>query len=287
MAPVLLDHRSLLRAGLAMSMILLLVFISGYTVGYSRAVSAPDAELNKTVALVLPGLAYADAAEFEQQIPEATEPGADIDVDAPDLAVDAVSDGPKLSVEDRAVELNRTADNQAVAEEKIQPEDIVATSESAATAGNVHVQLASLIVTPDVVVPELHAQSIDSIVTGPSTPEQSNEDPKAQPQIVDTATRDDARYTIQVGMFTELNYAVSRKQELESQQLSAYIHEYKNKKDEIRFSVRFGYFDSKSSARAALASFEQGMNGSGFITNMSHSPIMSRSQSVTSDQPSL
>ena len=265
MSPVLLDQNSLRRAGLTLGMIILLVFISGYAVGYNRAASVPVVESNETVALALPGPVHANAAEFEQQIPETMEPGADIDVDVPDSA--AAIDNPMLSPEGAAAELVGDADNHAIKHEQTQSEDMAATNQNSITPTNTPVQLASLTVTPDVVVSHNN--------------EQPDVRTNIQTQITDTASRDDARYTIQVGMFSDLYYALSRKQELESLQLSAYIHEYKNKQDKTRFNVRFGYFNSKSSARAALSSFEQGMNGSGFITNMSHS------ETAAHDQPSL
>ena len=86
--------------------------------------------------------------------------------------------------------------------------------------------------------------------------------------LPDTATADDARYTIQVGVFADAENALRRKSELESQQLNAYINEYRNKRDEPRFNVRFGFFAGKSSAVAALTRFEQDMSGSGYVTRI-------------------
>ena len=92
--------------------------------------------------------------------------------------------------------------------------------------------------------------------------------PVGQAGIADTATAEDARYTIQVGVFADADNALRRQAELEAQQLSAYINGYSTKRDELRFIVRFGYFRNKSGAVAALAHFENKMAGSGYVARV-------------------
>jgi hypothetical protein len=69
-------------------------------------------------------------------------------------------------------------------------------------------------------------------------------------------------------VFADSQNAMRRMSELESQHLSAYTDGYTNKRNELRFNVRFGYFKDKSSALAALNSFEQNMSGSGYIASI-------------------
>ena len=67
---------------------------------------------------------------------------------------------------------------------------------------------------------------------------------------------------------TEQDNALRRLSELESLQLSAYVNEHTNKREEIRYTVRFGYFKNKSSALAALDVFEQNLSGSGYVARI-------------------
>jgi hypothetical protein len=71
-----------------------------------------------------------------------------------------------------------------------------------------------------------------------------------------------------VGVFADEDNALRRLSELEALQLSAYVNEYANKREEVRYTVRFGYFKNKSSALAALDVFEQNLSGSGYVARI-------------------
>ena len=84
MTPILLDQTGIFRAGMAVSVTMLVVFFSGYYIGQQKADPGQGMELNKTIALALPGPAHADTTEYEAHIPRVQMPGAYIDVDSPD-----------------------------------------------------------------------------------------------------------------------------------------------------------------------------------------------------------
>ena len=91
---------------------------------------------------------------------------------------------------------------------------------------------------------------------------------EAMTEIVDNASEEDARYSIQVGMYKKIDNAANRVEELLSENLNAYIHEYNNANDETRYNVRFAYFSSFSSAGEALKIYQQHYTGSGYIARI-------------------
>jgi len=269
MTPVLLDQKSIFRAGTTIALAMAVIFVSGYYTGYQKAESGKGVDLNKTMVLALPKPAHADVSEFEPFTPQSQIPGADIDVDSPDAAADVVDDN-----SDTVTQANK-AETKVAAVIKQTTNAI----EVPAAAGNQHeqnkqrLQLASLAMVPD----ERNMAKLASAIMQTDNQHQhadNNQQPtdstelSGQVLILDSASADDARYTIQVGVFADAENAMRRQAELEAQQLTAYINEYKNKHDELRFNVRFGYFKDKSSAVTALSSFEHNLSGSGYITRI-------------------
>lgn len=269
MAPVLLDQRTIFRAGIAVSFTLLVVFFTGYYTGYQKADSGRIMGLNKTIALALPKPAHAETTEYEPRSPHMQIPGVNIDVDSPEYkAADSdieqqpaahmhvAGDEVESVIKETTAIINTPTDVEVSAEKAVQP-----------------LQLASLAITPGVLkegadsaiieqAGDRMANAGDMQATDSSTESANNA------RIVDTASAADARYTVQVGVFADSENAIRRMSELESQKLSAYTEGYTNKGDELRFNVRFGYFNDKSSAVAALNSFEQHMSGSGYVTRI-------------------
>lgn len=268
MTPILLDQASIFRAGVAVSFTMLVVFSSGYYIGHQKADSGKGMELDKTIALALPGPAHADTAEYGPQVPQAQIPGAYIDVDSPDETTAVIN-----SRQQAVTQAHTGADVENVINETTSTIETPAVSEVKAVQDHQQLHLASLAVTPDVFktandTDVIHKTDDQTINTGDNQQLSGGLEPGDQAQIIDTATAEDARYTIQVGAFADSQNAIRRMSELESQNLSAYTDGYTNKRNQLRFNVRFGYFRDKSSALAALNSFEQSMSGSGYIARV-------------------
>ena len=269
MKPVLLDQKSIFKTGIMISLTMLVVFFSGYYIGHQKAGSGKGMGLHKTMALALPRPAHADTAEFEPLIPQALIPGANIDVDSPENEAAGV-----VSKQQTDTSLQTAAaEVETVIKETTDIIEISAGSDSSNGLENPQLQLASLEITADVIKPGSTTDVINEIddkQPGAADEHQLNGSIESgmQTEIIDTANAEDARYTIQVGVFADAENALRRKSELESQKLSAYINEYTNKRDALRFNVRFGYFKDKSSALAALTSFEQSLSGSGYVTRI-------------------
>ena len=273
MTPILLDQTSIFRAGVAVSLTMLVVFSSGYYIGHQQADSGNGMELNKTIALALPGPAHADTAAYEPQIPRAQIPGAYIDVDSPDEIPADISNTQQAATQAHGA----GADVENVINETTSTIETSAVSDGSTEQGNRQLQLASLAITADVIGKGRNPDQINktddqTIVTGINTGNNqqpgSSVEPGNQTQILDTATAENARYTIQVGAFADSRNAIRRMSELESLNLSAFTDGYRNKQNELRFNVRFGYFKDKSSALAALNRFEQDLSGNGYVTRI-------------------
>ena len=257
MTPVLLDQGSILKAGITVSLGMLVVFSCGYYLGHQKAVGGSAMELNQTIALALPRPAHADTEEYEPQQPQSLAPGAHIDVDSPDEASARGTIGAEASVQPPYAQagvdavIKQTTDSiesaagEATAEPAGQPLQLASLEPSAAVFGN----------GSDTALSPALDQSQRAAET----------EANASPAIIDTAAAEDARYTIQVGVFANADNALRRVSELEALQLSAYTNNYTNKRDEMRFNVGFGYFNNKSSALAALEVFEKQLSGSGYV----------------------
>lgn len=268
MTPVLLDQRTLFKSGVTVSIGMLAVFFCGYFIGQQRPVTGNGMELNQTIALALPRPAHADTAEYGPRLPRDQAPGADIDVDSPD---DTAAAGG--AAETAVSSYNEYGVDAAIK----QTTDSIETpaAEHSAEQGTEPMQLASLASAPIVFDAGVEVggavETDQNLSTGTTEqPAVDGTSPNNTSAIVDTAGAEDARYTIQVGVFADADNAARRISELESLQLSAYLNEYTNKREEARFNVRFGYFNNKSSALAALGIFENDLSGSGFVTRIRH-----------------
>jgi|GEM_PF-3669063 len=221
-------------------------------------------ELNQTIALALPRPAHAETGAFEPQLPQIAAPGADIDVDSPDepAVVDSDDEAIAKSQPDASAAIDAAIDQTTAS-----IESPVAGSATATDTTGAQLQLASLGAAPAVFDTGAGTETGQEQAQNPDDGEQAADAPAAS-VISDTANAEDARYTIQVGVFADQDNALRRLSELEALQLSAYVNEHTNKREEIRYTVRFGYFKNKSSALAALDVFEHNLSGSGYVARI-------------------
>ena len=125
-----------------------------------------------------------------------------------------------------------------------------------------------------IIAPEIEASPVEAaaIVDEPviATAEDESLTESSEPlmeisSIVDDASEETARYSVQVGMYKSFENAATKVEALLNSGLSAYINDYKNKNDETRYNVRFGYFQSFSNAGQALKIYQQSYSGAGYI----------------------
>jgi len=245
MSPVLLDHSSQKKLMISMVLALVVVFLSGYVVGFKKA-EVKLASLIDTVALDLPGTAAEFSADMEPQRPMLAEPGEMIDVDSVDdkkvAGLNGIIKVAQASTSEATVNPSQTAMKKVVPEDVLEVEQKEAEVNQAVSNG----------------------ASEPLAIGGPSESDPGQEELLIQ----DTATEETAAYSIQVGMYGQLSNAEQKVEALIATDLSAYLTDYMNKKNEIRYNVRFGYFANRSSAREALATYEKELSGSGYIVRL-------------------
>jgi hypothetical protein len=84
MAPILIDHRGLVKIGFISVFTAVFIFISGLISGYQRAAAIYQPGSDQAP-LALPEIATGAAADIEQHKPEMIAAGEAIDVDQPDV----------------------------------------------------------------------------------------------------------------------------------------------------------------------------------------------------------
>jgi len=233
MAPILLDHARIKRLWMGMVLALTVVFLSGYVVGFKKA-EVKLASSVDTQDLALPETLAETPTLMEPVVPAQAEPGETIDVDIADTGLDITNELTTVVVVEPVKPAAQLAEVAQV--EPVLPASLTAFPPARPLA-----------------------------IGGPAVtdPEQSEE-----LLIQDTANEETASYTIQVGMYGQLDNAEHKVEGLIATDLSAYLTDYMNKKNEIRYNVRFGYFADRQSAREALAIFEKEFSGSGYIVRM-------------------
>jgi len=252
MSPVLLDHRNLKWIWLSVGLLVALTFFGGYIMGFEKSNNKWLARLDPTE-ITLPDALLADLSVIEPQVPEVMEPGATIDVDSVDVSelkdADAIvyaHEAPAVTVVSQKVSLQPVVENSV-------DEAVVANTDPVVAVQS---------------VPEPEEQVEDVVVQTSSVNEPEAESPVEADSIIDDASEESARYSIQVGMYKSFDNAAARVEELLNSNLSAYINDYKNKNDEIRYNVRFGFFSSFSGALKALKVYEQNYQGSGYVAKI-------------------
>jgi len=183
--------------------------------------------LSKIEPLALPVNVVGQISDIEQQRPEVVEAGEIIDVDQAD-SVEIVIETSINEEQSRSHEDKEVASSEP---EKL-PIEIVASA----------------------VIKNISEQNKENIN-------------KFELTIATDTIRDIANYTIQVGMYVRLDNAEAVVKKLQLNNLNAYVSDYVNKKSEMRYNARFGYFVDKKSASSALKSFRKNQNGDGYLVN--------------------
>ena len=113
------------------------------------------------------------------------------------------------------------------------------------------------------------------------TPSQSQ---KVEAKLITDDLRVKTKYSIQVGFYGRLDNAEKKVNKLQQENLSAYVSDYVNKNNKIRFNVRFGYFVDKSSANKALKAFNKNHKSDGYLVNYAGDKLThSNDKSLSSD----
>lgn len=242
-SPVLLDHRSLKWLWLSVFLLLTVVFLAGYISGFEKAEYRWVVRVD-SLPLVLPAVAVVDQASLEAQPPAVEEPGASIDVDS----VDVIAENNIIAEITAQVQVI----DEVLVEEKTEIAELV--EPAVVVAEKINEQITAGDFKTEVQVSAIGGPLINDFADDLS--------------ISDNASEEAASHSIQVGMYKSFDNAASKVEKLLHSDLSAYLHEYQNKNNETRYKVRFGYFNSFSSAGLALENFEKKYSGSGYVVRL-------------------
>lgn len=268
MAPILIDSRDLLKIGFISALTAMAVFSVGFLSGHQQAASF---YLSGSVQepLSLPEKIATIESDLEQKIPAIIDAGEEIDVDQPQSKAseninntDAIDSAPAVDIEfdgeisstDKRIQVEvaniKNASDEAgivvISQERI----------SESTAGN---------------------DSINAVV-----------DANYQAVVMDSFSADELskiKYSIQVGMYGRLLNAENMMELLQAKQLNAYVSDYTNNQNQVRYNVRFGYFVDKKAALSALQEYKRSQNGDGYLVKFSVENIINLARAINTRQP--
>ena len=276
MAPILIDSRDLIKLGLISTLTAFFVFSAGFLFGHQKAASYYIAE-SQPEALFLPEKVASVENDIAPQVPEVIDAGEEIDVDQP--ALESKTMAHMISATEPRSEIrNMNLHDSALAVDNESADTSLAVNQNLNTDG-IRIQSAS----------------IGAIVSGVSesdTSENAGTDEVQEHQaiLVSSFTPDELnkiKYSIQVGMYGRLINAENMMEVLQAKQLNAYVSDYTNKKDEVRYNVRFGYFADKKTALTALKVYKSNKNGDGYLVKFSVENIINIARAVNQGQSDI
>ncbi|MBE9560514.1 MAG: SPOR domain-containing protein [Proteobacteria bacterium] len=262
MAPLLIDSRDVLKLGFIAMLVITLTFFGGFLFGHQRAATFYQTS-NDIQPLVLPATSSTRQGIVESQTPLIIEAGEEIDVDQPEIKKQAVTDSDNTSTAQVMVD---ASENKAMPEVEI--------SSSAVITEVNKVEQKNESKENDLVAEIKSAKAVDKDDSSASVDESIN---LTDASIITAFTSDELRkikYSIQVGVYGRLINAENMMKMLQAQQFDAYVTDYTNKKDEIRYNVRFGYFADKKLAISALDKFKTSQKGDGYLVRFSAENIV-------------
>lgn len=283
MAPLLIDSRDLLKLGLVSVLVTILVFIGGFLIGHQRAATFYLTG-SETQSLSLPEQVIVVENIVDSQTPEIIEAGEKIDVDQAETIMQT-GNGSKDSMPDLA------AVSMPVAVNSLENKEISVLQKNTTAT-----------VTEIVDVEQQTERNKDNLATKSQAPDlqdtkavrNTDDNSSVVNEIVSPADAlavttftsgelSKIKYSIQVGVYGRLINAENMMKMLQAKHYDAYVTDYMNKKNEIRYNVRFGYFTDKKSAIGILAKFKASQKGDGYLVRFSADNIVKIAGIVDAD----
>ena len=243
MAPFLIDKRHVFTFVTLFLFLALLCFVGGFFLGHHYAT-------NKTTSSTISELLLPDAESsvllVEDYAAPVNEPGENVDVDKPDVD--------KIEVK------------KAIVKKPIVKKPIV----KKAKVKKAEVKSSDVVVSSKVIAKSVEKKTIavKKVITNAEIVSDPIEVDTPLSKIVDNATKEDARYSIQVGLYGIKINAERRVQNLINKQLSGHLTSFINNKGDTLYNVRFGYFLDMTSVNEALGIYQQKHTGEGYIIGL-------------------
>ena len=252
MAPILIDNRGLKKLVFISGLTTVLVFSGGFLTGYQQATGFYQAG-SELESLFLPEKVISVENDIKPQPPETVDAGEEIDVDQPKSLTQAVTRPVAQTIEpanlasgEQVIKVNNTTTN-----ENIKSVKAIKNNKNKGDKFSIKEKVASI-----------NSLNQNNSITAK----------KAQPVLALAFTTDELskiKYSIQVGAYSRLINAENMKKMLQAQHLDAYISDYINRKNEIRYNVRFGYFVAKKAAVTALEEYKDSQKSDGYLVKIS------------------
>lgn len=287
MSPILLDHPKLKWILLVVGLLVIMMFFGGYILGFEKSNNKWIAQ-QEPREIALPNADDSALVVIEAQAPEFEEPGASIDVDSVDdedshfITVANNSDSYTGIVESTVIKVAMAKPvkpmiDHAMIEptEKISTLKVVTANASAEVSSEINDTTEQAVASDSIAAINETRKALLAIVSGIDGSSQNESEIAASSYaasealtMIDDASEETARYSIQVGMYSSAENARAKVNQLLDANLNAYLHNYKNKKDEARYNVRFGYFSSFKVGLKALNIYEKNFAGSGYVARI-------------------
>ena len=287
MSPILLDHPKLKWILMAVGLLVVMMFFGGYILGFEKSNNKWIAQL-EPVKMALPNADDTSLVVVEAQTPEFEEPGASIDVDSVDdtdnhaLAVANNSDAYTGIIDSTVIKVAMAKPvklmiDQAMKEPAEEISTLKVVTENVSTEVNIVINdiTEKAVVSDSIAAINETRKALLAIVSGIDGSPQNELEIAASSDaanealtMVDDASEETGRYSIQVGMYSSAENAQAKVDQLLNANLNAYLRNYKNKKDEVRYNVRFGYFSSFKIGLKALNIYEKNFAGSGYVARI-------------------
>jgi cell division protein FtsN len=271
MAPLLIDSRDLLKFGFLTVLVTISVFAGGFIMGHQQAADFYQAS-NDIRPLSLPEPAITVESNVNSRVPSIIEAGEEIDVDQPETMTSASKESNNLMP-------GSVKSAVAVAQASVDEKEIHASQRTVARKITVSPkgELATGERTTGLNSDKSTAETQSATSTSPKAVSVKSNASSADVSIVSIFTSDELskiKYSIQVGMYGRLINAENMMSLLQVQKYDAYVTDYTNKKNEIRYNVRFGYFSDKKLALETLAEFKTSQKGDGYLVKFSSDNIV-------------
>ncbi len=246
MAPLLIDGRDLLKLGFIAVLVTLLTFFAGFLAGHEKAVTTYHAG-SETQALSLPSPVLVADESVISRAPEKVEAGSEIDVDQP--VVNSFIDE---KVSKKSVSMSGQKDGSSEPFSELLTKNVKSSGSADQST----------------------KQSVKPQVLGIANAKEISLDEEMIVSVLSHNSYNNAKYTIQVGVYGQLVNAENMMKMLQAQKFDAYVTDYKNKNNKTRYNVRLGYFADKKSALEKLKEFKNSQKGDGYLVNFSADNIV-------------
>jgi len=253
-----------------------LIFVSGFFSGYQRAavIFQPVSEI---VTLALPQIVSGAATDIEPQRPEVIAAGEDIDVDQPAVQDKVIINTP---VKIRDFTLSKQALNPESGRAPSRAKNPGSIDAIQDTGDDSNRQISGVTFEVNIESVKGNGTSEKEKRTSVNNYDQNKVITDKQISTVSSIAFDSEelkkiKYSIQVGMYSRLVNAENMVNLLQAQQFDAYVSENINKKNEVLYNVRFGYFADKKTAATALQEYKDKKNGDGYLVKFSLKSVTS------------